>query len=94
MGIYDRDYYRNEGPSFLGSITSTTQVCTWLIVINVAVFFVQMMDLRGAFGPPLAFTRAFDLTTGLAPRAADGQAGVGVSKSHGAILALAFRAAL
>ncbi len=75
MGIYDRDYYRNEGPSFLGSITSTTQVCTWLIVINVAVFIVQMMDLRGAFGQPLAFTSAFDLTTGLAPRAADGQAG-------------------
>lgn len=65
MGIYDRDYYRNEGPSFLGSITSTAVVCKWLIIINVAVFVLQMLDFRGAFGPRGAFTAAFALTTGV-----------------------------
>jgi membrane associated rhomboid family serine protease len=53
MGIYDRDYYRREGPSFLGSITSTSQVCRWLIGINIAVFVLQIL-VRG-------FTNAFDL---------------------------------
>jgi membrane associated rhomboid family serine protease len=43
MGIYDREYYRREGPSFLGSISNTGQVCKWLIGINVAVFVVQVL---------------------------------------------------
>jgi membrane associated rhomboid family serine protease len=43
MGIYDREYYRREGPSFLGAITSTGQVCKWLILVNVVVFIVQML---------------------------------------------------
>src|SRR5436309_1141919 len=43
MGIYDRDYYRREGPSFLGSILSQGTVCKWLIGVNVACFLVQMM---------------------------------------------------
>jgi membrane associated rhomboid family serine protease len=73
MGIYDRDYYRNEGPSFLGSITSTSSVCKWLIIINVAVFIIQMLDFRGVFGPRGGFTRAFDLTTGAAVRLAPEQ---------------------
>lgn len=63
MGIYDRDYYRNDGPSFLASITSTAPVCKWLIMVNVAVFILQMLDLRGVFGPRGMFTQAFVLDT-------------------------------
>ena len=38
MTIYDREYYRKEGPSFLGSFARHGQVCKWIILINVAVF--------------------------------------------------------
>jgi membrane associated rhomboid family serine protease len=49
MGIYDRDYYRREGPSFL----DRGQVCKWLIGINVVCFVIQIMTLsRGLFGQP------------------------------------------
>jgi membrane associated rhomboid family serine protease len=43
MGIYDRDYYRREGPSFLGSFLERGTVCTWLVGINVVAFIVQML---------------------------------------------------
>src|SRR5262245_3473684 len=43
MGIYDRDYYRKEGPSFLTSITDRGKVCKWLILINVVCFVVQLL---------------------------------------------------
>ncbi len=43
MGIYDRDYYRKEGPSFLDYFTTTGQVCKWLVVINVVIFIVQLV---------------------------------------------------
>lgn len=66
MGIYDRDYYRKEGPSFLGSFMSTASVCKWLIIINVVVFLIQLLDMRGALGPRGEFTRTFDLNTGVA----------------------------
>jgi rhomboid family protein len=42
MGIYDREYYRKEGPSFLDSITSVGRVCKWLIGLNVLVFALQL----------------------------------------------------
>ena len=42
MGIYDREYYRREGPSFLGSISERGKVCKWLIAINVAFFVAQI----------------------------------------------------
>jgi membrane associated rhomboid family serine protease len=45
MGIYDRDYYRREGPSFLQSFTGQGQVCKWLILINIAFFVVQLLTL-------------------------------------------------
>lgn len=41
MGIYDRDYYRREGPSFLESLSGRANVCKWLIIINVGIFFLQ-----------------------------------------------------
>ena len=43
MGIYDRDYYRGEGPSYLGSFLERGRACKWLIGINVVVFIVQMV---------------------------------------------------
>lgn len=47
MGIYDRDYYRRQGPSFL----DRGQVCKWLIAINVICFILQaiteQMDVLG-----------------------------------------------
>jgi membrane associated rhomboid family serine protease len=42
MGIYDREYYRKEGPSFLGSFTDQGKACKWLIAINVIFFVVQI----------------------------------------------------
>lgn len=43
MGIYDRDYYRNEGPSYLGSLMPSGIVCKWLIGLNVGFFLLQMV---------------------------------------------------
>jgi membrane associated rhomboid family serine protease len=43
MGIYDRDYYRRDGPSFLGTIAERGRVCFWLIVINGVCFALQML---------------------------------------------------
>jgi membrane associated rhomboid family serine protease len=44
MGIYDREYYRREGPGFLDSLLGRGQVCKWLILINVGIFILQMMS--------------------------------------------------
>jgi membrane associated rhomboid family serine protease len=41
MGIYDRDYYRREGPSFLGGI-EYGRVCMWIIGVNVAMYLLQL----------------------------------------------------
>src|SRR5262245_17511006 len=46
MGIYDRDYYRREGPSFLDHITSGGKVCKWLIAINIVAFILQLLTRR------------------------------------------------
>jgi membrane associated rhomboid family serine protease len=43
MGIYDREYYRREGPSILGSFSGQGQVCKWLILINVVAFLFQLV---------------------------------------------------
>jgi membrane associated rhomboid family serine protease len=58
MGIYDRDYVRREGPSFLGSFTERGTVCKWLIIINIGAFVLQMVT-RTADKQP--FTDAFVL---------------------------------
>jgi membrane associated rhomboid family serine protease len=60
MGIYDREYYRREGPSFLGSFSEQGKACKWLIGINVVFFIAQIasqsvtdwLDLR--VGTPAA----------------------------------------
>ena len=63
MGIYDRDYVRREGPSFLGSFVERGRVCKWLVGINVVAFIVQMLTLpAGNAGNSLGwFTDAFQL---------------------------------
>jgi membrane associated rhomboid family serine protease len=43
MGIYDREYYRREGPSFLGSIAERGKVCKTLIALNIVCFLLQML---------------------------------------------------
>jgi membrane associated rhomboid family serine protease len=43
MGIYDRDYYRRDGPSFLGRITESGRVCRWLLAINITCFILQII---------------------------------------------------
>jgi membrane associated rhomboid family serine protease len=65
MGIYDRDYYRREGPSFLGSFTDRGKVCKWLVLINVLVFIAQILTAesgRGGFAESTsAVTQALEL---------------------------------
>src|SRR5258708_2806130 len=45
MGVYDRDYYRNDPPGgkFMGGVAP---VCKWLIAINVVVFILQILTLE------------------------------------------------
>lgn len=43
MGIYDRDYVRREGSSFLGALGERGRVCRWLVGLNVLVFLVQVL---------------------------------------------------
>jgi membrane associated rhomboid family serine protease len=60
MGIYDRDYYRREGPTLFGSFVDRGTVCKWLIGVNAAVFFLQMLTKGqgSVYGP---VTEALDL---------------------------------
>jgi membrane associated rhomboid family serine protease len=51
MGIQDRDYYRNEGPSVFGSLVPKGIICRWLIGINVVIFILQMIAFGIVGGP-------------------------------------------
>jgi membrane associated rhomboid family serine protease len=65
MGIYDRDYYRNEGPSYIGSFFDRGKVCKWLIFVNVACFAVQLVTMHFPGQEQSAwFTKLFDLKVG------------------------------
>jgi membrane associated rhomboid family serine protease len=44
MGVYDRDYYRSDPPSG-GLLGGVAPICKWLIVINIAVFVLQLMTV-------------------------------------------------
>src|SRR5208337_1717560 len=66
MGIYDREYYRREGPSFLDSFTNRGKVCKWLIIINISAFVLQLLTRQkeiglGGWWWKSAFTDAFIL---------------------------------
>jgi membrane associated rhomboid family serine protease len=79
MGIYDREYYRKDGPSFLGSLARQGVVWRWLVAVNVLAFIVQLATrsrvphhidvgdnvimLPGMLGASW-FTRWFELDTG------------------------------
>ncbi len=52
MGVYDRDYYRQDSPGG-GVLGGVAPVCKMLIAINVAVFILQIMTIR---------SRTFDAT--------------------------------
>jgi membrane associated rhomboid family serine protease len=43
MGIYDREYYRRSGPSFLASFSERGRACKWLIGINIGFFLIQVL---------------------------------------------------
>lgn len=77
MGIYDREYYRREGPSFLGSLAEQGRVTNWLIGINVVCFLLQFATRSpigyDPFGRPVLiepFTEALLLNI---PKVYDGQ---------------------
>jgi membrane associated rhomboid family serine protease len=72
MGIYDREYYRREGPSILGSFSERGHICKWLIGINVIMFVLQLVvpqqqhvvvvdEQEHALPPSSPFTDAFIL---------------------------------
>jgi rhomboid family protein len=44
MGIYDRDYYRREGPSYIGSFMERGKVCKWLVIVNVVCYVLQIFS--------------------------------------------------
>jgi membrane associated rhomboid family serine protease len=58
MGIYDRDYYRREGPSFLDSFAIRNQICKWLVGVNIVCFVLQFVGRQGYAEP---FTEALIL---------------------------------
>jgi membrane associated rhomboid family serine protease len=58
MGIYDREYYRSDGPGFLRYFAEHGKICKWLIGINVVIFIIQAISgdtMGGESGP---FTQA------------------------------------
>jgi membrane associated rhomboid family serine protease len=59
MGIYDRDYYRRSLPKAGFGHFSAWSVTTWLIVINIAVFFADGI-LHRADAPALFDPDTFD----------------------------------
>ncbi|HEY1381075.1 MAG TPA: rhomboid family intramembrane serine protease [Gemmataceae bacterium] len=52
MGIYDREYYRDERSSFLGTLARRGQMWKALVLINVTVYILQLVTARhGVDGP-------------------------------------------
>lgn len=50
MGVYDRDYYRNDPPPTAGLFGGVAPVCKWLIAINIVVFVLQLLTLQAPGG--------------------------------------------
>src|SRR5205807_5967914 len=61
MGIYDRDYVRKDGHSFLGSFVERGTICKWLIGINVVVFIVQLLTRQGPGNDPFTDSLLLDV---------------------------------
>lgn len=62
MGIYDREYYRSEGPSYLDSMWPEGRICRWLIGLNILLFIAQLVT-RSVQDPNGAVTRWLVLDT-------------------------------
>jgi membrane associated rhomboid family serine protease len=43
MGIYDREYYRKDGPRYLDAFGISGSACKWLIIINIVVYVVEIV---------------------------------------------------
>jgi membrane associated rhomboid family serine protease len=54
MGILERDYYRDKQPAWVGRIS----VCTWLIILNIVIYLVQLATRNTAGSPVGPFTAA------------------------------------
>jgi membrane associated rhomboid family serine protease len=65
MGIYDREYYRRDGPGFLDSFTGEGRVCTWLIAINVSCWILQLISREPGRGGGGVFTEAMAMQADL-----------------------------
>ncbi len=61
MGIYDREYYRDPRNSFLGSLNRQGQVWKTLILVNGAVFILQLMTAQHGVDGPI--TRWLEIDT-------------------------------
>ena len=64
MGIYDREYYRRDGPSFLGSFIERGTICKWLIGINIVCFLLQTATtthVRGGVEEPFTDALLLDV---------------------------------
>ena len=61
MGIYDREYYRDERSSFLGSLNRQGHVWKTLILINVVAFICQLASARHGIDGPV--TTWFEIDT-------------------------------
>src|SRR5438067_10184617 len=70
MGIYDRDYYRKEGPSVLDAFAVKGQMVKWLLAINIAMFVVQLLTREHGLPPgfPPEMREAFREAIRNAPR--------------------------
>ncbi len=52
MGIYDREYYRDERSSFLGTLARRGQVWKTIVLVNVVVYVLQLATaVHGVNGP-------------------------------------------
>jgi membrane associated rhomboid family serine protease len=61
MGIYDREYYRDEKSSFLGTLARQGQVWKTLVAINVVAFILQLATARHGING--WFTELFEIDT-------------------------------
>jgi len=64
MGIYDRDYYRQPSGGGFGSFEMWT-ITTWLIIVNVAVFFLDGVLNRMGAGYALSEWGYFSVATAI-----------------------------
>jgi membrane associated rhomboid family serine protease len=61
MGIYDREYYRDENSSFLGALVGRGRVVNTLIIVNVVAFLVQIGTQNNPGSVAGWFTDLFDI---------------------------------